>query len=302
MTSRSLSSAQRRCWPTPGGDAGEEWLSDGEWRVAVLGDTESDAEAIRRRFAQVHRLAPDVHTVIQLGDLRYTEPVQNGAKTRSGSRMLLEQIDLACSSSAIDRVILVPGNHDWPEHLAERERLRPDRPYRLSRRVWAARRGERFTLAGVMCTALGGASSVGRSAMGSAWSSAEMISDEDMRRTAQHGPSTIAFFHEAINAGIPEVDAIIADQSEYTAVEYADSALSRARVTAVWERLEPMLAFHGHMHVAGETVVSRRGGDRRVYSLAQNNDRGGAGLLNLRDLRFDWLPDILLAPTRGGGR
>lgn len=302
MTARALSSAQRRLWPTPNGGPGQEWLSDEEWRVAVLGDTESDIAAIQRRFLQIQQTAPDVRTVLQLGDLRYTAPFSDGQTTRSGSRSLLEQIDLAASSSGIRRVILVPGNHDWPQRLRELGQLHPARPHRLSQTVWAAGRGERFTLAGVPCTALGGASSVVRRTAGASWESAEAISDEDMRRAIQHGPSTIAFFHEAINVGIPEVDAILADQTEYTPLAYADSALSRARVTAVWERLEPAISFHGHMHVAGETVISRQGGDRRVYSLAQNSDRGGAGLLDLKDLEFRWLPDVLLAPTRGGRR
>lgn len=302
MTARKLSSGQRRLWPTPDGRPGKEWLGASEWRVAVVGDTESDVAAIHRRCSQLRRIAPDVRTVIQLGDLRYAPPSSAGRKMRSGSRMLLEQIDVACSSTNIQRVIVVPGNHDWPEHLAELGLLHPDRPHRLSEAVWAVRRGERFSLAGVPCVALGGASSVARTAVDADWSRAEMISDEDMRRTTRYGPSTIAFFHEAVNAGIPAVDAILADQTKYSAVEYADSALSRARVTAVWERLEPALAFHGHMHVAGETVVRRREGDRRVYSLAQNNDRGGAGLLDLRDLQFRWLPDVLVAPMQRGRR
>ena len=75
-------------------------LDDG--RVAVLGDVHGNASWTSAILAAIHRTAPDVRTVLQVGDFWPDEPY-------------LRIIDRLCEQNGIDQILVTLGNHEpWP--------------------------------------------------------------------------------------------------------------------------------------------------------------------------------------------
>lgn len=72
----------------------------------------------------------------------------------------------------------------------------------------------------------------------------------------------------------------------WSADALAYAAVSRERVTRVWEALDPALLVHGHMHLKDEVGLP---GGRRVYSMGMDNEDGNLALLGLDDLQWAWI-------------
>lgn len=93
--------------------------------------------------------------------------------------------------------------------------------------------------------------------------------------------------HETVTGATAEVERILRGNPLGFSIEaFAYSAVSRRRVTKVWEAVHPTVLAHGHMHARGEIET---GDWRRVYALAQNGLRGNIGLLDPRTLAWEWL-------------
>ncbi|WP_066523129.1 metallophosphoesterase family protein [Curtobacterium ammoniigenes] len=269
--------------------SGADLTLPGEKRVAIAGDWEAhqpSAFAIVDRIAQT---APDVSTILHLGDLTVNAPVR---LTGSSKRIWLHggfipNLDTKLGEAGIERLLLTPGNHDDWKLLAPRFAQHPDQPYLLTPRIWVLPRGYRFTLNGRSFLSFGGAVSVDKDAPPE-----EAPTDTDVNAAAAGGPVEVLLTHEPPNAGVEPVENVIRrGRGAWNAERLALSAESRARITELQHHTRPRLTFHGHIHVEG-CATSADGSSTLSLDVSRHAPGASgrnAGLLDLDRLQFDWL-------------
>lgn len=255
-----------------------------ETRVAIAGDWHSSGYWARRALGKLHDQAPDVQTVLHLGDFNLTSNAPWAAYRRS--------VVEAMESNSIERLMVTPGNHDDWGQLGPRFDLHPEEPYRLSKAqaISFLPRGYRFEIGGRTFLSFGGAASPDQEKRieGKDWWPNEEPTEDDAARAIARGNVDVMLSHEAVDRGTRLVDDIISrpDRRLFDRTGLAASRRSRALVTHVWSELAPARLFHGHMHIRAEGHLPGR---RSVYSLAANNSAGNIGILNLEDLTWSWL-------------
>jgi len=255
-----------------------------ETRVAIAGDWHSSGVWAKTALGLVRRHAPDVSTVLHLGDFNLTSNLPWRAYRDSLSKAMKE--------NGIERILVTPGNHDHWGQLAERFALHPDEPYLLPKTdsISFLPRGYRFTIGGRTFLSFGGAASPDYESRfeGTNWWPAEEPTHDDAVRAIGGGEVDVILAHEAVDDGTHAVDQIIAlpDRHLFSKRGLMASRRSRTLVTHVWDELAPPLLFHGHMHVRAE---GRRQDGRTVYSLAANNAAGNIGVLDLPTMAWRWL-------------
>ena len=253
-------------------------------RVAVAGDWHSNRHGVRVALGRLHDRAPDVRTVLQLGDfnLGSGRPWADYCKS----------LDQAMTQFGIERILITPGNHDDWGQLSKRFASHPGQPYippRL-RTIALLPRGFRFSIEQRSFVSFGGAASPDqeRRIQGKDWWPEEEPTLAETEATILGGTADVMLSHEAVNGGTLRVDAALTrpNPSLFSQHGLQASRRSRAHVTQVWNRIKPMVLLHGHMHLQAE---GQHPGGRRVYSLAANNTAGNIGVLDLRDLSWEWL-------------
>jgi hypothetical protein len=255
-----------------------------EARVAIAGDWHSRGYWARYALKLLHERAPDVRTVLHLGDFNLTSNIPWAAYRRS--------VVEAMATNDIERILVTPGNHDDWSQLAPRFEMRPTEPYRLpkAQAISFLPRGYRFQIAGRTFLSFGGAASPdqARRVVGKDWWPTEEPTEADASRALAGGSVDVMLTHEAIDLGTRLVDDVISRPNRRLFDEEGLNASrrSRALVTDTWKKLAPTRLFHGHMHVRAEGHFP---GSRSVYSLAANNSRGNIGILDLKDLTWSWL-------------
>lgn len=279
--------AWRRC------GLAEPWLrtlakvdlnDDVEVRVAIAGDWHSSGYWARRALGMLHDQAPDVRTVLHLGDFNLSSNTPWAAYRRS----VME----AMAANSIERILVTPGNHDDWSQLGPRFDQHPGVPYWLPKApgISFLPRGYRFEIGGRTFLSFGGAASPdqGRRIEGKDWWGNEEPTEADVARALAGGTVDVLLTHEAVDGGTRLVEDVIARPNRRLFDERGLSASrrSRAHVTEVWTRLAPRRLFHGHMHVRAEAHLPD---SRSVYSLAANNSPGNLGILDLTDLSWSWL-------------
>jgi hypothetical protein len=253
----------------------------GEHRVAVAGDWHGNVVWVQRIIPALHRVAPDVKTILHAGDF--------GIAPERRGKGFLATIDHWCKSAGIERVLVTPGNHEDWDRLSRRFASRPGEPIRLSETVWVLPRGLRFTLEARTFMSFGGAASLDfayRRAQ-ETWWPAEMPTDQDVAAAVEGGPVEVLLTHETIDGGTRRVEAVLRSNPmgwDADALEY--SARSRARVTAVWKAVRPDVLAHGHMHMADALELPA---GQRIYSLGSDGQRKNVGLLDLATLGWTWM-------------
>ena len=258
----------------PSGDVG---------RVAIAGDWHGSIGWVQSSIPRLHRQAPDVTTIFQVGDFGIF-------KERHGSGFLAA-VDYWCKAAGINRVFVTPGNHeDWGE-LTARFAKQPGDAVQMSRVVWVLPRGFRFSLGEYQWMSFGGAASVDREFRieDTDWWVNEIPTELDVEHAIGGGPVDVLLTHETIDGGTVEVESILASNPmgwPSKALEY--SAESRNRVTRVWNAVRPQVLAHGHLHVKGEIELADA---RRVYSLGCNGTPGNLAVLNAQNLEWEWLKD-----------
>ncbi|MBO9049516.1 metallophosphoesterase family protein [Curtobacterium flaccumfaciens] len=285
-----LSPSQRRLWPTPTGAPNFDLTYPNEHRVAIAGDWESDWPSVAAMLTSLRRQAPDIETILHLGDLRYEAPRQRN--TGLPRRRFVSDLDELLGQLRFRRLILTPGNHDWWDQLHDEFERHPDRMYRISPRIWIAPRGFRFHIGEATFMSFGGAVSLDRRPDMRSSKSAEEPTRADMNRASHGGPVDVLLTHEPPEAGIPEVDAITSDPQRWPPERLAQSAQSRALITDLVAAITPAKTFHGHMHVRGEAHTQD---GRSTFSLAVTGKPGNVGVLTVsRDgfLDFVWKEDL----------
>lgn len=255
-----------------------------EQRVAIAGDWHSSGYWVRRALKMLREQAPDVRTVLHLGDFNLTSNTPWSAYRRS--------VVEAMAINGIERILVTPGNHDDWSQLGPRFELHPNEPYLLpkTQSVSFLPRGYRFAIGDRTFLSFGGAASPdqGKRIEGRDWWRNEEPTEADAARALAGGSVDVMLAHEAIDLGTRLVDNVIARPNRRLFDEQGliASRRSRALVTSVWKELKPSRLFHGHMHLRAEGQFPNA---RAVYSLAANNSLGNIGILDLRDLSWSWL-------------
>ncbi|GAA3882517.1 hypothetical protein GCM10022381_25980 [Leifsonia kafniensis] len=253
----------------------------GEERVAVAGDWHGSFSWVQKAIPALHRMAPEVRTILQLGDF--------GIWRERAGKGFSNAVDYWCRVTGIDRVLVTPGNHEDWDLLDAAFETQPGEAVQLSKTVWVLPRGYRFELAGRSFMSFGGAASLdfAHRVVGKSWWPAELPTEDDVGRAVAGGSTEVLLTHETVNGGAAETEQILSSNPFGWSMEaLAYAAESRAHVTGVWDAVSPAVLAHGHFHVKGE--IERPDG-RRVYSLGADNDLGNLALLSLDDLSWTWI-------------
>lgn len=119
---------------------------------------------------------------------------------------------------------------------------------------------------------------------------------DDVDHASAAGTADVLLTHEAPDVHMPEVDDILRGRSTWPAARLRASAASRAFVTDLLRAVAPTHAFHGHMHVAGETHHD----GTSTYSLAVAGRPHNVGIFDVYNPHFTWPENARGAATRRG--
>lgn len=240
-------------------------------RVAVLGDVHGNVGWMRMLARALPTLAPDVTTILQLGDWW----------------MPSDEIDEAFADTAIDRILVTLGNHEQWDDVSATLDTHPGDAVRISKLVWLLPRPARLTIGGRSVLSLGGAASVDRQSRieGLTWWRDEEVTDAMVDEAIAGGPAELMLTHESpANTPVRLVREILrTNPHAFPKAALEVSAASRARVSEVWESVRPELLAHGHLHVGagGQTADGRR-----VASLGREGHEWNLGILDMSNLRM----------------
>lgn len=241
-------------------------------RVAVVGDIHGNFRWLDIAARAVQRLAPDITTMLQLGDWA----------------MDPDTTDEALGGTSIERIYVTLGNHEPWDQIAPLLEAHPGAAVRVSDITWLLPRPARLTIGGRQVLSLGGATSVDRAwrEEGVSWWKDEEIDPAHVAAAIAAGPADLMLTHES-PAGTPV--RAVREILRTNPLGFPDdareaSAASRARVTEVWDAVRPELLIHGHMHTPGGGVTED---GRRVASLGQDGQQGNLGFFDMKTLRME---------------
>ncbi|MFJ3473458.1 metallophosphoesterase [Microbacterium maritypicum] len=240
-------------------------------RVAVCGDWHGNVGWVRTLARVLPELAPDVTTILQLGDW-WIDP---------------DVVDEALAGTNVDRIYVTLGNHEPWDQITPVLDANPGSAVRVSELTWLLPRPARLTIGGRSVVSLGGAASVDRLRLraGAAWFPEESITDAQVAEAIAGGPADLMLTHESPARTPVKVvrEVLRTNPMGFPDEALAESAQSRERVARVWDAVRPELLMHGHMHVAGGGATDD---GRRVASFGSDTVQGSLAFLDLRTLRL----------------
>lgn len=260
-------------------------LPDGEPEVLVAGDWHSNGPWVNHILRRAHECRPGARTVLQLGDLNVGE-----GRVAKG---FLNTLDKVCAETGVERVLSTPGNHDHWGRLLTRFEKNPGKPVQLSDSLWVLPRGYRFTLNGIRFLSFGGAASVDvhsrtLTGPGRDWWEEEVPTNEECVAAALGDPVDVILVHEGTNYAGPKMQGILnSNPYGFPADALRYSAVSRDRITRVFDELRPRLLMHGHLHVNEQQTLED---GRVVRSMGCDKQPGNMGHLGLnKRLNWQWV-------------
>ncbi|KQR49808.1 hypothetical protein ASF87_10315 [Microbacterium sp. Leaf161] len=240
-------------------------------RVAVCGDWHGNVGWARMIARVLPRLAPDVTTLLHLGDWQ----------------MPPGETDEAFADTSIEHIYVTVGNHEDFGQITPLLDKHPGDAVRVSDLTWILPRPGRLTIGGRRVLSLGGAASVDRQSRieGLTWWPDEAVSDQNVAEAIAGGPADLMLTHES-PAGTPvrPVREILRTNPHgFPKAALEASAASRAQVSKVWDAVRPELLAHGHLHAPGGGKTED---GRRVASLGRDGQNWNLGILDMKTLRM----------------
>lgn len=241
-------------------------------RVAVVGDLHGNLRWLDIIARSLRALAPDVTTMLQLGDW-WMDP---------------DTTDQVLDGTGVERVYVTLGNHEPWGQITPLLDAHPGSAVRVSETTWLLPRPARLTIGGRSVLSLGGAASVDKAwrQEGVNWWPDEEITRAHVAAAIAGGPADLMLTHESpARTPVRAVREILrTNPFGFPDDARADSATSRARVAKVWDILYPELLIHGHMHMPGGGQTAD---GRRVASLGKDMQPGNLGVLDMQTLRIE---------------
>lgn len=242
-----------------------------EQRVAVCGDWHGNVGWARMISRALPRLAPDVTTILHLGDWQMPSGL----------------VDELFAETNINRIYVTVGNHDRFDQITPLLNKYPGEAVRVSDLTWILPRPARLSIGGRRVLSLGGAASVDRKSRikGLTWWPDEAITDAHVAAAIAGGPADLMLTHES-PAGTPvrPVREILrTNPHRFPSTALEASAASRAQVSKVWDAVRPELLAHGHLHAPGGGKTED---SRRVASLGRDGQEGNLAILDMRTLKM----------------
>ncbi|MBT2496205.1 metallophosphoesterase [Microbacterium sp. ISL-59] len=241
-------------------------------RVAVCGDWHGNVGWTRTLARAIPALAPDVTTILQLGDW-WIDP---------------EVVDEVFSDTSISRIFVTLGNHEPWDQVTPLLDANAGSAVRVSEITWLLPRPGRLTIGGRTVLSLGGAASVDRlwRIEGAGWWRDEAITDVQVAEAIAGGPADLMLTHESpARTPVRAVREVLrTNPMGFPNERLAESMASRDRVKQVWDAVRPELLMHGHMHVAGGGATDD---GRRVASFGRDTMQGSLAFLDLQTLRLE---------------
>lgn len=255
-----------------------------DWRIAVCGDWHGNVAWLRLLAPAIRALAPDVTTILQLGDW-WMNPHES---------------DRILRDSGIERVLVTLGNHEAWGQLSPLLHAHPGQAIRISEVTWLLPRPHRFRIGGRQILSLGGAASLDREwrIEGQEWWRDEEITDEHVQAAIAGGHADVLVTHESLeDTPVRAIQDILRlNPLGFRRDALAASAASRARVQAVWDAVQPALMMHGHFHAPGSGVTDD---GRHVVSVGADGQDRSLVLLDLDSLIFE-RPSLLQMRAAAG--
>jgi predicted phosphodiesterase len=238
-------------------------------KVLLAGDTHGQADWLRF-LAQVAD-EQKCTAILQLGDFGYWEHLDDGCYYLKAASELMERYGLF--------LFWVDGNHE--NHALLRTRYDCSRAVEIRPRVTYLPRGYRWACDGVRFLALGGAYSVDKPnrVEGQSWWSEETITDDEVRKASEGGPTDVLVCHDAPDGAAGVVGPSTAGDKD----RWPESLGNRRQVRRVVDAVSPKLIVHGHYHHRNSTMLN----GARVEGFARDWMGADAfGVLSLPSLRL----------------
>lgn len=241
-------------------------------RVAVCGDWHGNLGWLRMLARALPRLAPDVRTILQLGDWR----------------MDALETDALFADAGIHRVFVTVGNHEPFDLISPLLAAHPGAAIRVSDVTWILPRPARLTIGGRTVLSLGGAASVDRiwRTEGVDWWPEEAITDGQVAAAIAGGAAHLMLTHESpTDTPVRAVSEMLRkNPRRFPAEALNESAQSRAQVSKVWDTVRPQLLLHGHLHTPGGGMMAD---GRRVVSLGRDAQQDNLAFVDMQTLTLE---------------
>jgi len=191
----------------------------------------------------------NIQTIFQLGDFGWW-PGQGGIKYKNA----LSQ----CLIDSYVKLYWLPGNHEWYDDIDEfpnRFNASPKGFYEVAPNMFYMGKVNTWTWRNKKFAVVGGAVSIDREfrRIHESWWPQEQLTDEEVEKAKCLGKIDYLFTHDCPQAHpfqhlVPDVE----------------SEIHRRKMTGIARKLDPMLWFHGHMHIPAKYPFDGR---CTVYSL-----------------------------------
>lgn len=220
---------------------------------------------------------------MQLGDFGYLEHIQDGVDFLDGVAILIKNSGIP--------IYWIDGNHDYAEWLMEVYDPEPDGTYEIRPNLFYLPRGYSWTWRDERWLALGGGNSYNKDRLITVgalkgyplWWESEAITDADVERCLAQPQADVIVCHDAPeSADVPMQFALKGMTGFDVPPSFQEN---RVRVQRVVDRHDPLLVYHGHLHLRYD--YSPKLG-QRIVALAQEETWQNSWYVHDCLLKDDW--------------
>jgi predicted phosphodiesterase len=220
--------------------------------IALAGDWHANTAWARRAIDHAHQLG--AQHIVHLGDFGYD--FDPGYLIRVNDALFANDLHLW----------FIDGNHENFNKL-NRYPIEDDGRRHLTSRIHHLPRGYRWEWHGVRFLAVGGAHSVDRPfrVTDLSWWPQEWLTDDDIANAINGGPVDVLISHDCpTGVDIPGLDG---NPHGFPELEIMRANEHRQRLATIVAHTKPKMIYHGHYHVAYQTVARLNHGHVQVRGL-----------------------------------